>query len=79
MWYTVPRVDVWVSIGGPASRVDTTKEHEDSQGHGTEGRLIAYVELFQIARAERFPFNLRGLMNPANKMAICTGSPRQEG
>lgn len=54
MWCTVPGVDIWVSTGGPASRVDTTKEHEDSQGHGTEGRLIAYVELFQIAELRGF-------------------------
>lgn len=54
MWCTVPGVDVWVSTGGPASRVDTTKEHEDSQGHGIEGRFIAYVELFQIAELRGF-------------------------
>lgn len=51
---TVPWVDIWVSTGGPDSRVDTTKEHEDRQGDGTEGKFIAYAELFQIAALRGF-------------------------
>lgn len=43
-----------MSTDGLASRVDTTKEHEDRQGDGTEGRFIAYAELFQIAELRGF-------------------------
>lgn len=54
MWNVVPWVDVWVSTGGLASRLDTTKDPEDRQGLGTEGRLIAYAELFQISELRGF-------------------------
>lgn len=54
MWYAVPWVDVWVNTGGPASRLDTTKDPEGRQGLETEGRLLAFAELFQIAERRGF-------------------------